>query len=244
MTYLYSKALIKNIYKKPNSKSEVTSQIIYGEKIKVLKKRTKWSKIKTTYDNYIGYVKNNKLTDTFFISHKSFLLKTKIYNNNFKLNGYLPFNSRIGIKNFKNGYGKFDNNKWVKLKEVKRLSFIERDFFKIVNKFLKSKYLWGGKTYKGIDCSALIQLFFMFNNKYFPRDTKDQIKFSKRKLFNKKFRKGDIIYWKGHVAICIDKKRLIHAYGPKKKVIIMNIENTINLIENTAKLKVKKISKI
>ena len=47
-----------------------------------------------------------------------------------------------------------------------------------------------------------------------------------------------IIFWKGHVAVCLSKKKLIHAYGPKKKVIIMDIRKTINLIKKTAKLEV------
>ncbi len=46
------------------------------------------------------------------------------------------------------------------------------------------------------------------------------------------------------MAICINKKKLIHAYGPKKKVLIMNIKDTIKIIKKTANLKVKKISKI
>ena len=103
--------------------------------------------------------------------------------------------------------------------------------------------MWGGKSATGIDCSALIQIFFFYNNKFFPRDTKDQIKYSKAKT-RKKFEKGDIIFWKGHVAICINSKELIHAYGPRKKVLIMPILKTINLIEKTAKLKVKKICNI
>ena len=45
--------------------------------------------------------------------------------------------------------------------------------------------------------------------------------------YKKKFKKGDIIFWKGHVAICINTNDLIHAYGPKKKVIIMNIKKTL-----------------
>ena len=58
------------------------------------------------------------------------------------------------------------------------------------------------------------------------------------------FKKGDIIFWKGHVAMCLNSKQLIHAYGPERKVIIMPIIETINRIQKTAKLKVKKISKI
>ena len=56
--------------------------------------------------------------------------------------------------------------------------------------------------------------------------------------------KGDIIFWKGHVGICLNQSKFIHAYGPKKKVLIMPTDLTIELIKKTAKLKVKKISNI
>ena len=60
--------------------------------------------------------------------------------------------------------------------------------------------------------------------------------FIKKKI--KLIKKNAIIFWKGHVAICLSKKKLIHAYGPKKKVIVMDINKTINLIKKTAKLEV------
>ena len=104
--------------------------------------------------------------------------------------------------------------------------------------------MWGGKTYQGIDCSAILQLFFYYNNKFYPRDTKDQIKYSRKKFKKKIFKKGDIIFWKGHVAICMNSKKLIHAYGPEKKVLIMPIIKTIDRIKKTANLSLKKISSI
>ena len=113
-----------------------------------------------------------------------------------------------------------------------------------LNLFIGCKYKWGGKTFNGIDCSALIQIFYQFNNKYFPRDTKDQIKYSKKSLKRKNFKKGDLIFWKGHVAACINSKKLVHAYGPEKRVIIMPIKKAIYRIEKTTTLKVKKISRI
>ena len=79
---------------------------------------------------------------------------------------------------------------------------------------------------------------------FYPRDTKDQIKYTKKNLKRVKFKKGDVIFWKGHVAICLNSKQLIHAYGPEKKVIIMPIITTINRIKKTASLKVKKITRI
>ena len=138
---------------------------------------------------------------------------------------------------------KIDKNKWVKKKDIKRLNHKDSNFVRIFKKFLNVKYVWGGKTFKGIDCSALLQIFFFYNNFFYPRDTKDQIKFTKKNS-KKKFKKGDIIFWKGHVAMCLNSKQLIHAYGPEKKVIIMPIVETINRIQRTAKLKVKRISKI
>ena len=53
------------------------------------------------------------------------------------------------------------------------------DFVKIFKSFLNCKYKWGGKTFEGIDCSALLQIFYKFNNNFFPRDTIDQVKLKK-----------------------------------------------------------------
>ena len=131
-----------------------------------------------------------------------------------------------------------------KKKDITIIKKKEKNFTKIFKLYLNCKYKWGGKTYQGIDCSALIQIYYKFNNKFFPRDTVDQIKYKKGNNNKKKFILGDIIYWKGHVAVCINSKKLIHAYGPKKKVIIMPIDRTIKIIEKTANLKVKKICRI
>ncbi len=87
-------------------------------------------------------------------------------------------------------------------------------------------------------------MFYYYNQSFYPRDTIDQIKYSKRKIMKKKFNNGDIIFWKGHVAICLNSKKLIHAYGPEKKVLIMPILETVERIKKTAKLVVKKISPI
>ena len=134
-------------------------------------------------------------------------------------------------------------NKWIKKKDLKKINHFEKDYSKIFKLFLNSKYLWGGKTVDGIDCSSLVQIYFHYNKIYFPRDTKDQIRYCKKKI-DKKFKGGDIIFWKGHVGLCLDKKKFIHAYGPKKKVIVMPVIQTIKLIDKTANLKVKKVSNI
>ena len=243
----YFNRSLSNLYLKPSRKSEVTSQIIYGEKFSILKKNKEWIKIKLKFDNYIGYIKNKKYESSFKAEYKIRNLKTKIFflkKNKFKKsNQYLYFGSKIRILNKKGNYFEFERNKWINKISIIQDHHIDKNYIKIFKLFLNTKYLWGGKTVIGIDCSALIQMFFHYNNKFFPRDTKDQIKYSKTKIKNK-FKKGDVIFWKGHVAICINSKELIHAYGPRKKVLIMPIKKTIKLIEKTAKLKVKRICNI
>ncbi len=243
MTDLYSTSIIKNIYRKPSKKSEITSQILYGEKIRILKIKNRWLRIRTYNDNYSGYIKNEKLKKGLKIIFKTNKSKTRIFSQNKKKN-FLPFNSRLPVINIKKKFIEFERGKWVKRKDIKLINHKEKNFVRILKSFINCKYTWGGKSYKGIDCSALIQLYYLYNNKFFPRDTKDQISFKKGKKKLIKFSRGDIIYWKGHVAVCLDRGKLIHAYGPRKKVLIMNIKKTIELINETAKLKVKKIIKI
>ena len=242
--YFYKKPL-SDIYKKPDIIFEVTSQILYGEKFKIISKNKSWIKIKVLYDNYIGYIKNKDYTKDHKPTHKIFILKANIYNKQKnKTKYFLPFASRISIIQESKKFIEFEKNKWIKKSDVKNINHIEKDYLKVLKFFLKTKYVWGGKTYRGIDCSAILQLFFYYNNKFYPRDTKDQIKYSIQKNNGGVFKKGDIIFWKGHVAVCINSQKLIHAYGPEKKVLIMNITETINRIERTAQLIVKKISSI
>ena len=110
--------------------------------------------------------------------------------------------------------------------------------------FKNVKYKWGGKSFKGIDCSALIQVCLNFNNKFCPRDAKDQFKFFKRNKPIDKIKKNDVIYWKGHVAAALSKNELIHAYGPMKKTLVMKIKETIKKIDQTANLKVLGVKRI
>jgi cell wall-associated NlpC family hydrolase len=242
--FFYKKAL-SNIYKKPSKVSGVTSQILYGEKFKILSKNKNWIKIKISFDNYVGFIKDKDYTNDYKPTHKIFTLKTNIFNKHEKKTKYfLPFASKILIIQENKKFVEYEKNKWIEKKDIKKIDHIEKNYLKVLKLFLKIKYVWGGKTYKGIDCSAILQLLYYYNNKFYPRDTKDQIKYSAKNPKRGIFKKGDIIFWKGHVAICINSKKLIHAYGPEKKVLIMPITKTIDRIKRTAKLIVKKVSSI
>jgi len=226
-----------NIYEDKKKNSKLSSQILYGEKFSIIKKYKDWYKIKTDYDKYVGFIKSKKFKEfTHKPTHKVSSLKANVFSKPFKsskIKMKLGFASLLQIKSRRNNFLNFDNY-WIQKSDVVPINYKEKIFNRITI-FKNVKYKWGGKKFDGIDCSGLVQLFYKFNNLYCPRDTGPQFRYFKK---FKSIKKNAIIFWKGHVAICLSKKKLIHAYGPKKKVVIMDIKKTINLIKKTAKLKV------
>ena len=233
-----------NLYKKPSTTSEIVTQMVYGDSFSIYKKSKKWLKIKIKEDNYKGYVKNRKYSVFLKPTHKVNCLKAKIFKfpNKIKKNE-ISYGSKIKVIDNNTKFLKFKNG-WIKKKDVKPISYKEKNLFRKITLFKDIKYKWGGKSFKGIDCSALVQVFLNFNNKFCPRDAKDQFKYFKKNIKLRNIKKNDIIYWKGHVAVALSNKKLIHAYGPMKKTVIMGIDQTIKRIERTAKLKVIGIKRL
>ena len=246
MNKIYSNNFpVVNLYKSASSKSEIVTQMIYGEGFKVINKSLKWLKIKTQEDKYIGYIKKKKFISYVKPTHKVSVLFSKTYSDYNLKNKFikLPYASKIKVDQTNSQFSKFQN-RWIKTENIKPLEYKYRNIFKDINIFKNIKYVWGGKTFKGIDCSALVQVCLNFNNKFCPRDSSRQVKFFKKNIKLKNIKKNDIIYWKGHVAVALSNKKLIHAYGPRKKTIIMNILNTIKLIKKTTNLNVVAIKRI
>ena len=237
---------IVNLHKKKNLKSSIDTQLLYGDNFKVIKALGGWKKIKIKKDGYIGYIKNKKFLPSVKLNYKVSVLKARIFNepnSKKKLKKFLPYESRLKITEKYRKFAKFENN-WIKISDLQKINFKNNDIFKNIKLFKNIKYLWGGKSYKGIDCSALVQIFFNQNNKYCPRDSKDQERYFKKKIKLKNIKKNDLLFWKGHVAIALSKSKLIHAYGPKKKVVIMDIKRTIERIKRNANLKVTSVRRI
>ncbi len=237
MKYNYLNTSISNLYTKPSSKAEVSSQMIYGEKFRILSRQKNWLKIKTSYDNYVGFIKNDNFKKKFKPVKKVYKLKAKIYKKVKKkflpTNQFLCFASGINVISKDKAFVQFEDNKWLRNKDLREITHFEKNYKKILKLFLNSKYKWGGKTADGIDCSALIQIYYYYNRTFFPRDSKDQAKYCKKKI-SKNLSEGDIIFWKGHVGMCLNKDQFIHAYGPRKKVVIMPTKFTIMMINKTA----------
>ena len=234
--------LILNVYEKNLPHSKISTQLLYGDKFKIIKKFKNFYKIKTLYDGYIGYIRKKKFTFKFKPTHKISLLKANLYSKpdkKFILKKKISFCSYIQVSKIKNEYYYFDKF-WIKKKDVVPINKKVK-IFKNIKIFKNVKYKWGGNSFQGIDCSALVQIFYKFNNVFCPRDTVDQVKFFKKTPKISLFKKNNIIFWKGHVAICLSNNYLIHAYGPKKKVVIMKTQKTINEISKKSNLNVKSI---
>ena len=236
---------IINLYRKASAKSEIVTQMIYGDGFKIINKYSKWLRIKVKEDKYIGFIKKKKFFSFVDPTHKVSVLFSKVYKSpSFKDKiTNLPYTSKIKIVEKNSKFSKFQDG-WIETKNIKPLRYKNKNVFKDIKIFQGVKYNWGGKTFKGIDCSALIQVCLKFNNQFCPRDSDQQVKFFKKNVKLKNIKKNDIIYWKGHVALALSNKKLIHAYGPRKKTLIMNISKTIKLIKQTANLKVVSIKRI
>ena len=236
---------ITNLYKNKSVRSEIISQMIFGDSFSIIKKTKKWLKIKIKEDNYKGFIKNKIFKHYIKPTHKVSVLKTNVYkfsNKKIKINE-LTFGSKLKIEKKKFNFFKFHKG-WINKSDLKPISYKEKNIFNKIKVFKNIKYKWGGKSFKGIDCSALIQVCLNFNNRYCPRDAKDQVKYFKKNISLNKIKKNDIIYWEGHVAVALSNKKLIHAYGPMKKTVIMGIDQTIKRINKTANLKVIGIKRL
>ena len=129
--FFYKKSL-SSIYKKPSKTSEVISQIIYGEKFDIISKKKNWLKIKTLFDNYIGYIKNENYVDNFKPTHKIFVLKASIFDKKKRrTKKFLTFVSKISIIQESKKFVEFEKGKWIKKNNIKKISYIEKDYLKI-----------------------------------------------------------------------------------------------------------------
>jgi hypothetical protein len=244
------KSSIANIYKKNNKKSGIVTQILLGEDFNSQNKIGKFYKGYKAYDKYKGFIEAKDLhLDKNKKTHKIISKECNVYkkpNNKYKLNKKIFFNSRISILADKNNFIQTKNG-WILKKNIKPINFRKKHFLDNIKLYLNTKYLWGGNSPKGLDCSALVQELLKFNNIYCPRDSKDQKKFFRKEISIQNIRKGDLLFWKGHVAIALSNKKLVHAFGPRKKVVIMGIKETVKKIYSKSKLPllcVKRIKKL
>ena len=122
---------IINVYTKKSTKSKLSTQLLYGETFKILKKNKSWVKIKNDQDNYQGFIKRKKFSFNQKNTHKVFSLSAIIYSRpGIKIKKKLSFGSKIKVIESKKNYYKFDNF-WIKKKDIKKSIIRQIIFLKI-----------------------------------------------------------------------------------------------------------------
>lgn len=106
----------------------------------------------------------------------------------------------------------------------------EPDFVSVAERFLNVPYLWGGRTSLGLDCSALVQLSLMAAGRTAPRDTDMQMDILGTPIgggLEAELRRGDLVFWPGHVAILRGPDEIVHASGHHMTVVVEPLADAV-----------------
>ena len=113
------------------------------------------------------------------------------------------------------------------------IGWFERDMATVAETYLGAPYLWGGRESLGLDCSGLVQQAMFACGRACPRDT-DQQEAMGQPIQREAFGRGDLAFWKGHVAIGLDATRIIHANAHHMMVAIEPLDAAVMRIAGTA----------
>ena len=147
--YFTNNLTIINLHRKPSVKSEIVTQMIFGDNFSITKKNRKWLKIKIKEDGYKGYIKNRKFPKFLKPTHKVNILRSRVFKNSNRMNKIdeISFGSKLKIIERKKNFFRFSKG-WISKKDVKPISYKERNPFRKISIFKNIKYKWGGKSLK------------------------------------------------------------------------------------------------
>ena len=208
-----------------NKGSKLSTQLLYGEECDVFETKNGWSWIQSRRDNYVGYTPTINLTRKIYKPNSKVIsLRTVIYTKpdiKSVTKGYLSFNSLVEVIKIKGKYSLIKNLGWCPSLDLVKIKSSKFNHIDLSKQYLDTPYLWGGRDSMGIDCSGLVQNLHQINNRPFPRDTDMQEIFVTNEVkFEKDLKAGDLVFWKGHVAMMIDNSNIIHANAFHMKTAI------------------------
>ncbi|WP_367753911.1 NlpC/P60 family protein [Flavobacterium sp. WC2430] len=207
----------------PSDKSEIVSQVLFGEHFEIIEQFKQWSRIKMQFDDYEGWVDSKQYQ---LISEANYI---QLSNDTIILNGdlieYITGNSNLLIPIPLGSSLSFINNNEINVNnfyfEGTKINGI-KDKKELINTaflYLNAPYLWGGKTPFGIDCSGFTQMVYKLNGYKLLRDASQQATQGEALSFIEESEPGDLAFFDNdegniiHVGIIMENNYIIHASG-------------------------------
>jgi len=223
----------------PASDAEQMTQALRGERVTVYDRNGEgWAWGQLGGDGYVGWLPDSALAQPAKPpTHKVIALTTLAFPGpSIKLPPVtlLPMGARVSIARQDDIFAVTAGGLHLPRQHLGPLDAREPDFVAVAERFVGSPYLWGGKSAAGIDCSGLVQVSLTAAGTGCPRDSDMQCAGLGRELNTadlKQLTRGDLIFWKGHVAIVRDAETIVHANAHHMATVIEDTQRAIARIK-------------
>lgn len=227
---------IAPVRREPNSHTMQLTQALYGEAALVFEIKDGWAWLQLEQDGYVGYVEAASLADWHEPTHRITVPLTHSYPEpSIKSQPVevLPLNAMLAASNHDEKFLRLDTGRYVYAMHAVPLTGVQQDYVSVAEQFLGVPYLWGGKSFHGIDCSGLVQVAMQACGLACPRDSDMQEQGVGQAIAGNSLQRGDLIFWKGHVGVMTDAETLLHANGHHMQVVREPLATAVQRISAT-----------
>jgi len=223
--------------REPRPDAPLDTEALKGERVTVYDSNGEgWAWGQLAADGYVGWLPENALSPPGAApTHKVTALRTLAFPGpSIKLPPLeaLPFGARLAIARIEDRMAVTPSGAYLPAVHLAPLDRNEADFVAVAERFLGAPYLWGGKTALGHDCSGLVQVALTACGIWCPRDSdmQEQVLGTAVSADLAALKRGDLIFWKGHVAIVRDRETLLHANAYHMAVAVEPIAEAVTRI--------------